>query len=91
MNYRDFTMITADSRKVIPGALFIAVRGYQSDGHAYIQAAIDKGAKGIVCEYIPEGMHIPESSLRDPSHLRWAPPSYAAEGGHRFAPQHPPV
>ena len=68
MNYRDYTMITADSRKVVPGALFIAVRGYQSDGHAYIQAAIDKGAKGIVCEYIPEGMHIPESSLRDPSH-----------------------
>ena len=26
-----------------------------------------------------------EPSLRDPSHLRWAPPSYAAEGGHRFS------
>ena len=25
----------------------------------------------------------------DPSHLRWAPPSYAAEGGHRFADVHP--
>ena len=46
-------MITADSRKVIPGALFIAVRGYASDGHDYIQAAIDKGATGIVCEEIP--------------------------------------
>ena len=49
-------MITADSRKVIPGALFIAVRGYASDGHNYIQAAIDKGATGIVCEEIPEGI-----------------------------------
>ena len=26
---------------------------------------------------------LPEPSLRDPSH-KWAPPSYAAEGGHRF-------
>ena len=26
---------------------------------------------------------VPEPSLRDPSH-KWAPPSYAAEGGHRF-------
>ena len=70
MNYRDYTMITADSRKVVPGALFIAVRGHESDGHAYIQAAIDKGATGIVCEEIPEGVHIPESSLRDPSHAQ---------------------
>ena len=56
MRYADYTMITADSRKVIPGALFIAVKGYQSDGHAYIQAAIDKGATGIVCEYIPDSI-----------------------------------
>ena len=30
---------------------------------------------------------VPEPSLRDPSHQRWAPPSYAAEGGHRFGDQ----
>ena len=56
MNYKDFTLITADSRKVIPGALFVAVKGYASDGHNYIQSAIDKGATGIICEYIPEGI-----------------------------------
>ena len=55
MNYKDFTLITADSRKVVPGALFIAVKGYASDGHDYIQSAIDKGATGIICEHIPEG------------------------------------
>ena len=53
MNYRDFTLITADSRKVIPGALFVAVKGYSSDGHDYIQAAIEKGAKGVICEHVP--------------------------------------
>ncbi|MBQ6763183.1 MAG: hypothetical protein IJP49_10580, partial [Bacteroidales bacterium] len=31
----------------------------------------------------PEGVFLSEPSLRDPSH-KWAPPSYAAEGGHRF-------
>ena len=53
MNYKDFTLITADSRKVVPGALFVAVRGYASDGHDYIQAAIEKGATGVICEEIP--------------------------------------
>ena len=31
----------------------------------------------------PKAAHSPESSLRDPSH-KWVPPSYVAEGGHRF-------
>ena len=53
MNYKDFTLITADSRKVIPGALFVAVKGFASDGHDYIASAIEKGATGIICEHIP--------------------------------------
>ena len=62
MNYKDFTLITADSRKVVPGALFIAVKGYASDGHDYIQSAIDKGATGIICEHIPEGTDAHENA-----------------------------
>ena len=57
MNYKNFTLITADSRKVIPGALFVAVKGYASDGHDYILSAIEKGATGIICEHIPEDCH----------------------------------
>ena len=56
MNYKNFTLITADSRKVIPGALFVAVKGFSSDGHDYIAGAIEKGATGIICERIPEGV-----------------------------------
>ena len=56
MNCREFTRITADSRKVIPGTLFVAVKGYASDGHDYIADAIAKGAAGIVCETLPEGL-----------------------------------
>ena len=48
------TAITADSRKVVPGTLFVAVKGFSSDGHDYIKSAIEKGATGIICEYIPE-------------------------------------
>ena len=56
MNCKDFTILTADSRKVIPGALFVAVKGFSSDGHDYIAGAIEKGAKGIICEHLPEGV-----------------------------------
>ena len=54
MNYSQFTSITADSRKVIPGSLFVAVKGFASDGHDYIKSAIAKGATGIICEHIPD-------------------------------------
>jgi UDP-N-acetylmuramoyl-L-alanyl-D-glutamate--2,6-diaminopimelate ligase len=52
----DITMVSFDSRKVEPGTLFFAVRGTQVDGHAYIDAATEKGATAIVCERLPENL-----------------------------------
>jgi len=46
--------ICFDSRKVHPGFLFVAVRGTQSDGHAFIEKAILSGAMAIVAEKLPE-------------------------------------
>lgn len=43
-----------DSRKVLPGFVFVAVRGTLSDGHDYIHKAIVSGAHAIVCEKLPE-------------------------------------
>ncbi len=43
-----------DSRKVKPGTCFIAVRGTVSDGHNFIDAAIDNGAVAIICEALPK-------------------------------------
>jgi UDP-N-acetylmuramoyl-L-alanyl-D-glutamate--2,6-diaminopimelate ligase len=40
--------ICCDSRKVSQGALFVAVKGFASDGHEYISIAIGKGARVIV-------------------------------------------
>lgn len=42
-----------DSRQVKPGSCFIAIRGTVTDGHEYIQSALDNGATVIVCENIP--------------------------------------
>lgn len=41
--------ITTDSRKVTPGALFVAVRGTQSNGEDHVPAAIEAGAVAVLC------------------------------------------
>lgn len=43
-----------DSRKVVKGCLFVAVKGLTVDGHNFISQAIKDGAIAIVCEEIPE-------------------------------------
>jgi UDP-N-acetylmuramoyl-L-alanyl-D-glutamate--2,6-diaminopimelate ligase len=45
--------IISDSRKVKKGSLFVAIKGTLSDGHEYMQKAIENGAIGIVCEWVP--------------------------------------
>lgn len=49
----DITALTMDSRRVGPGTLFVAVRGTVTDGHAFIDKAIELGASAIVCETLP--------------------------------------
>jgi len=43
-----------DSRNVKMDDVFIAVRGTITDGHKYIEKAINSGAKAIICEELPE-------------------------------------
>ena len=50
----EISEIIFDSRKVIENSLYIAIKGTLADGHQYISSAIEKGAKGIVCEVLPE-------------------------------------
>lgn len=50
----EISEIIFDSRKVIKNSLYIAIKGTLVDGHQYIPSAIEKGAKAIVCEVLPE-------------------------------------
>jgi UDP-N-acetylmuramoyl-L-alanyl-D-glutamate--2,6-diaminopimelate ligase len=63
------TGISDDSRKVSPGDLFIAVRGWSSDGHDFLDAALQRGATAAIVE--------------DPS--RTALPSLVVREGRRAA------
>lgn len=45
-----------DSRTVQAGDLFVAIRGFATDGHQYISKALEQGAVAIVCEEAPAGV-----------------------------------
>lgn len=45
-----------DSREVTKGSCFIAIRGTATDGHNYIETALEKGAIAIVCEQMPAAL-----------------------------------
>ncbi len=59
--------ITADSREVVPGGLFVAVRGVAVDGHRFIGKAIEAGASVIVAEELPADIpaHVETIIVRD--------------------------
>ena len=46
----DITNIAYDSRKVEENTLFICIKGFNSDGHKYIESAIEKGAKAFLIQ-----------------------------------------
>ncbi|NTW59724.1 MAG: UDP-N-acetylmuramoyl-L-alanyl-D-glutamate--2,6-diaminopimelate ligase [Nitrospirae bacterium] len=47
---REVTDLVQDSRKASPGAVFVAVRGFHSDGHQFIPQAVRQGAAAVVAE-----------------------------------------
>ena len=46
----DINNIAYDSRKVKENTLFICIKGFNSDGHKYIESAIEKGAKAFLVQ-----------------------------------------
>ena len=47
---QDVANIVYDSRKVEKNSIFVAIRGFNTDGHKYILQAINKGAIAVVIE-----------------------------------------
>lgn len=50
----EITGVNIDSRRIAPGHLFVAIKGTQTDGHAYIGKAVELGAAAVLCEEMPE-------------------------------------
>jgi UDP-N-acetylmuramoyl-L-alanyl-D-glutamate--2,6-diaminopimelate ligase len=48
-----------DSRSVLPGSLFVCIRGFRQDGHAYIADAAARGAVAVMVERDPAVLAIP--------------------------------
>src|SRR5690554_5939193 len=54
-NYEvSISKLAIDSREVEKGSLFFAQKGTKTDGHQYINQAIQQGALAIICEELPK-------------------------------------
>ena len=49
----EITGVSYDSRKTKPGDLFVAMTGYETDGHRFIPMALEKGAACVLCQQKP--------------------------------------
>jgi UDP-N-acetylmuramoyl-L-alanyl-D-glutamate--2,6-diaminopimelate ligase len=56
--------LSADSRAVLPGAVYVAVRGSQADGHRFVPDAFRRGAAAVIVE-TPGAAGVPEVVVRD--------------------------
>jgi UDP-N-acetylmuramoyl-L-alanyl-D-glutamate--2,6-diaminopimelate ligase len=54
-----------DSRRVVPGDVFVACRGQHVDGHDHVHDAVDAGAVAVVVERPVPGLRVPELLVRD--------------------------
>ncbi len=64
--------IADDSRSVVPGDLFVAVRGASADGHGYVQQAIASGAVAVLSERALVNATVPVVTLPDLASMRAA-------------------
>ena len=56
--------LSADSRSIVPGAMYVAVRGSQADGHRFVADAVRRGAAAVVVE-TPGAPGVGEIVVRD--------------------------
>lgn len=58
-----------DSRKAVSHAMFVAVKGTQTDGHQFIGDVIEKGVVAVVCEELPQALaeHVTYIQVKDTS------------------------
>jgi len=47
---RNITRVVYDSRRAVPGSLFVCIDGFKTDGHKFIQSALDNGAAALIVQ-----------------------------------------
>lgn len=47
---KDISRVVYDSRRAVPGSLFVCIDGFKTDGHKFIQSALDNGATAFLVE-----------------------------------------
>lgn len=63
---KEITSLECDSRRIKRGSLFVAVRGYNVDGHKFIPLVTLAGAAAIVCEELPERLESTVTYIKVP-------------------------
>ena len=59
-----FSSVSTDTRTLVPGALFVALRGERFDGHDYASAAVERGAVALLVER-PLQLDVPQVLVAD--------------------------
>jgi UDP-N-acetylmuramoyl-L-alanyl-D-glutamate--2,6-diaminopimelate ligase len=57
---REISAVTSDSRRVVPGTLFVAVPGQHADGHDFLGRAVEAGAAAAIVERPQVGLSVPQ-------------------------------
>ncbi len=61
----ELTGVSTDSRNMVPGALFVPLRGGRFDGHDYLSQAVKNGAAACLSEEVVEGLNVPVVRVAD--------------------------
>lgn len=61
----EFNGVSTDTRSLVKGDIYIALKGDNFDGHAFITAAIEQGAAAVIVEQLPAAITIPAIQVAD--------------------------
>ena len=61
----DVTGIAYDSRDVVPGHVFVALKGLQTDGSLFVRQAVERGAAAVVAEHTDASLSVPMVQVKD--------------------------
>lgn len=69
VNNEMITAVVTDSRKIVPGCVFVCFPGERTDGHNYAAAAIEQGAAYVIANHPVEGVPEDQLILVESSHM----------------------